>query len=276
MAANRTLPGVQPPLPPIPPDDALASLVPSDVDLAGGVGLRHEAAVPVWYGIVWGRLGRGDLAVAHFDRVRLPELQPWIAAERGRLLREFGLHADAEAIEWPALLATQDRGDPVDEVMLRLSLAADAVGMGDVDRAVRRLAAARDALGALPNEAPRVCRQRLRLAWVTCEVAWLEGPPPPTDGLPWWDEARGAPAFPVEQRWGTDFHRAKGLLFAGVARGDLRLLDAAAAIAPVGLLWAVHLARRDAGAPDAEVAARHAWAQVVPPPEYAGRVTVPV
>ncbi|HSK23842.1 MAG TPA: hypothetical protein VK906_11725 [Egicoccus sp.] len=247
--------------PPTPPAEALADLLPPDVDLARG--LRHEAARPVWHGLVWSRLGRADLAWAHWDRVRLPALQPWIAAERGRVLREFGLHTRAEAIEWPALL---DAGDPVDAAMLRVSLAADAVGLGDLARARRRLEAAREAVAALP-ESPRAARQRLRATWVGVEVAALGGEPLPTGGLPEWDAEAGAPRHPPDVAHGSRFHVAKGLLFAGIARGDVRLLDAAATLAPPVIAWAVHLARADmAGVAGADDLARHAWDAVVPPP----------
>lgn len=246
---------------------------------------RHEAAQPIWAGVVWGRLGRGELAWQAFDRVRLPALQPWIAAERGRILRELGLHASAEALEWPALLTATDS---LDIVMLRLSLAADAVGLGDVDRATRRLASARDALAeaaveiesaaeaapsrATPVPAARLARQRLRLAWVATEVAWLSATSPSLVGLPAWDDARAEPVMPVDHRWGSTFHTAKGLLFGGVARGDVRLLEAAVHVAPPGLLWAIHLARADRGRPCAEAAARRAWQRVVPPPAFDAEV----
>jgi hypothetical protein len=261
-------------LPPPPPDEALAALVPRDVELATGVGVRHEAAVPVWYGVVWGRLGRGDLAAAHLDRVHLPELQPWIAAERGRLRRELGFHAEAEAIEWPALLAAQDAGDPTDAAMLRISLTADAVGAADADRARRRLEAARDAVAELPD-GPRAARQRIRLCWVAIEVAALTGERPDAHGLPTWRDGDAGPSFDADHEWGTRFHRAKSLLFAGVLRGDPLVLDAAAAMAPPGLLWAIHLARLDLGLPDAETAARRAWSELVPPPELAALVEPP-
>ena len=254
------------PPPPPPPEEALARLLPADAQ--PGRRLRHEAAAPVWQGVVWGRLGRGDLAWAHFDRVHLPALQPWIAAERGRIVRELGLHADAEAIEWPALLAATD---PTDAAMLRISLAADAVGLGDVDRAIRRHRTATDALAGL-RDGPRVARQRLRLAWVGVEVAWLSGGSASVDGLPWWNEVARAPAFPADHHWGTDFHAAKGLLFGGVVRGDPRLLDAAAELAPPVIAWAVHLARADAGRVDAEVAATRAWRDIVPPPPFDAQV----
>ena len=238
---------------------ALQALLPPDVDLDGQ--LRHEAARPVWLGVVWGRLGRGDHARAYFDRVRLPELQPWIGAERGRLLRELGHHAEAEAIEWQALIRADD---PVDAAMLRISLAADAVGFGDVARATSRLQAARDAVAQLPD-GPRAARQRLRLCWVSVEVAWLRGEPPPSDGLPVWDDGFQAPGFPSDHAAGSTFHAAKGLLFGGVVRADPRLLDAAARGAPPALLWAVHLARADAGWPDARRVAQEAEAAIVAP-----------
>lgn len=250
-------------LPPPPPAAALAALLPPDVELTAG--WRHEAAVPVWYGIVWGRLGRGDLAWAHLDRVQLPSLWPWIAAERGRIVRELGLHAEAESLEFPALV---DAEDPVDAAMLRISLAADAVGTGDVARAVRRLSSARDAVHALPD-GPRAARQRLRLGWVATEVAFLTGQDPPLAGTPRWDETAGAPTSSSDLAWGSAFHRTKALLFAGIARGDGRLLEAAAVDPPPVLAWAIHLARADRGVRGAFDAARTAWAAIVPPPVHA-------
>ncbi len=248
---------------PTPPSAALQALLPPDVDLKGT--LRHQAARPVWIGMVWGRLGRGDHAWACFDRVRLPDLQPWIAAERGRLLRELGDHTGAEAIEWPALVRADD---PVDAAMLRISLTADAVGLGDPTRATSRLQAARDAVASLPD-GPRAARQRLRFSWVEVEVAWLRGEPPPADDLPTWSEGFAGPQFHRDYAAGTAYHAAKGLLFAGVVRAEPRLLDAAAEDAPPALLWAVHAARADAGRPGASQAAQSARAAIVAPPARA-------
>ena len=230
-------------MPPTAPSAALASLLPPDVDLTTGRGLRHDAARPVWHGVVWGRLGRGDLAWAHFDRVNLPRLAPWIAAERGRILRELGHHADAESIEWPALLMAED---PVDAAMLRISLVADAVGTGDVERAVRRLESAQRAVDALPL-GPRTSRQRIRLTWVRAEVALMGGCDlqEARTRVPSWHPPTGQPVFDDDHRWGTDFHRAKSLLFGGVLHRDGSLLAAAAALAPPMLRWAVLLAQRD-------------------------------
>jgi hypothetical protein len=246
----------------VPPAEALAELLPPDVDLASGAGVRHDAAIPVWYGVVWSRLGRGDLAWQQWDRVTLPALGPWIAAERGRVLRELGLHQAAEALEWPALLHAQD---PVDAAMVRISLTADAVGSLDRSTARRRLAAAEAALAVVPD-GPRAARQRLRLAWVRVEVAFLCGDPLPFAGLPVWDDRTQRPRFPADHVWGSRFHTAKGLLFGGVARDDDRLLDAAVAIAPPVLSWGIELARADRGRPGALEAARQAWRAIVPPP----------
>jgi hypothetical protein len=250
---------------PAPPESALRRLLPADVDLQGD--LRHPAARPVWLGVVWSRLGRGDLAWQFWDRVGATEVLPWLAAERGRVLRELGLHAEAERLEWPALAAATD---PVDAAMLRVSLTADAVGRGDLVTVERRFEAATAAVGALPD-GPRAARQRLRLSWVAAEVAWVRGRAPTGEGLPWltaWDGA----GFPPDYAHGTAFHRAKGLLFAGLVRGSSELLDLAAAEAPEILAWAIHLARADLGAADGLARARAAWRAVVPPPEFAAAV----
>jgi hypothetical protein len=255
-------------MPTLPPADALTDLLPPDVDLSSGSGLRHEAAVPVWYGVVWSRLGRGDLAWEHWDGVGVAALAPWIAAERGRTLREVGLHAAAEQFEGPALRLAED---PVDAAMLCISLAADAVGSLDVEAARRRFAAAEAAIAAAPD-GPRAARQRLRLAWVRVEVAYLTGQRPTGEALPVWDEAADRPTFSPDHDWGSRFHTAKGLLFAGVVRSDDRLLHAAATIAPPALLWAVQLARADRGTPGSMEAAQQAWRAIVPPPGSAAAV----
>jgi hypothetical protein len=262
-------------VPPTASAEALATLLPPDIDLVSGEGLRHEAARPVWHGVVWGRLGRGDLAWAHFDRVNLRELGPWIAAERGRVLRELGHHAQAESIEWPALLIADD---PVDQAMLRISLVADAVGTGDVARAARRLASAHEAVDEL-EPGPRTSRQRIRLTWVRAEVALMGGCDlrAARTRVPSWHARSNEPVFDDDHRWGSDFHRAKSLLFAGVLHRRAELLDAAAELAPPMLRWAVLLAQRDVqvdgrGAVDRAgltAAARRAAQEVVAPPRVA-------
>jgi hypothetical protein len=261
MVTDRGFPhGASAPEPP--PSEALAELVPPDVHLDTGAGLRHPDARTIWLGVVWGRLGRGDLAAAHFDRVTAPSLQPWIGAERGRLLRELGGHAAAERLEEPALHLAED---PVDQAMLLLSLAADAVGQGRPATAQHRLAAAQRVLAQVAPPGPRADRQRVRAGWVEVEVAWLTGRAPEPSGLPSVD-ALGAPVVPAIYRAGSRFHLAKGLLFAGVVRGEVRALDLALELAPPALWWAVQLARGAAGVSGAEDAGNRARAAIVPLP----------
>jgi len=217
----------------------------------------------VWYGVVWGRLGRGDLAWRWFELVQAPALEPWIAGERGRLVRELGGHGAAEELELAALPAAVD---PIDGAMLWVSLAADAVGRADAELARQRLARAQTLLAAQPDS-PRRDRQLLRAGWVEVEVALLTGAEPPTHLLPRL-RADGELELPAPYRSGSRFHTAKGCLFAGVVRREPELLHRAGDLAPPALLWAVHLARASLGAPGAEAAASAARRVVVPPPGH--------
>lgn len=252
--------------------------IPSDADQrrllpTGGVSderspMRSTSASAMWNGVVWGRLGRGDLAWRWWDRVPSDGLlAPWLAAERGRVLRELGLHAEAQELE---LAGLEIADDLLDVVMLRLSLAADAVGLGDAETARNRLEAGGWMLDELPP-GPRVNRQRLRRQWVAVEVCMLEGVDPPHDLLPRRD-ADEQVVQPPEVADGTDFHRAKGLLFAAHVHQDATLLRAAAELAPGALRWAVELARLDAGDAGAASRAVGAWQNVVPPPDHAAAV----
>lgn len=229
------------------------------------------AASLVWDGVVWGRLGRADDAWRSWDAVRDPSLASWVAAERGRVLRELGLHAAARDLEEEALAAARD---VTDAVMLRISLAADALGIEEdgavaTDRASRQLDAALALLEELPP-GPRAARQRLRGRWVGVEIALARGDRPDSSGL----AAPGddGPDLAPEHEDGTDFHRAKSLLFAGIARGDRSLLVDAARLAPPALRWAVELARVDAGEERASARAVEAWAAVRPPPGHEAAV----
>lgn len=249
-----------------PPDGALGELLPPDVRGAL-TDLRHPEAVDVWHGVVWSRLGRADLAWAWWDGVASADLGPWVAAERGRVLRELGLHGPAQRYDRAGL---ESATDIVDVCMLRLGLTADAVGRGDLDQAQLRLGSVAPLLRTLPD-GPRVARQRMRLSWVRVEVAFLAGEEPPVDGLPSFSPEGGV-SFPDDYRHGSVFHAAKGLLFAGIARDEGRLLDAAVDIAPPVLRWAVHLARDDRHREGALRSARESWAQIVPPPGYEAAV----
>jgi hypothetical protein len=252
--------------PPAPPDGALAELLPPDVrgELTD---LRHPEAVDVWNGIVWSRLGRADVAWQWWDQVTSDELQPWVHAERGRVVRELGLHVAAERYDAAGL---ERATDVVDMCMLRLGLTADAIGRGDVERARLRLGAVAPILATLPD-GPRVARQRIRRTWIEVEIAFLAREQPPVDELPWWTPEEGV-TFPPVYRHGSVFHAAKGLLFAGIARDDGRLLDAAADVAPPVLGWAVELARDDRHREGALRNAREVWQGIVAPPGYEAAV----
>ncbi|MDX1511035.1 MAG: hypothetical protein R3249_06795 [Nitriliruptorales bacterium] len=240
---------------------ALDRWIPSDADL------DRPGPAAVWRGLALGRLGRSSEAWAAWDGVADPALAPWIAAEKGRLLREFGLHDAAEALEAPAFEASDD---VVVRAALAIGLTADAVGRNEVALAAERLAVARG-LVASAGAMPAAARQRLRLTWVDVEVAQISGQPLPVDGLPVMDEG-GEIEWPEGHAAGTDFHRAKGLLFAGVVRSDPRLLHAAIPLAPPILLWAIQLARHDVFGASALEEARRAWQTITPPPGHEAAV----
>lgn len=221
----------------------------------------------VWAGMAWGRLGRADQAWEAWGSVDDPARAPWIAAEKGRLLRELGLHDDAEALEAPAFA---DCDDVVVRGMLAIGLTADAVGRNDVPGARRRLAIARGLVSSAAAT-PAARRQQLRLGWVEVEVALISGGAPPLDVLPTMDES-GDITYPEAHDAGTDFHRAKGLLFSAVVHRDPRMLDAALPLAAPILAWAIHLARADVFGVDAEDEARAAWRRIVPPPGFEAAV----
>lgn len=228
--------------------------------------LSHAASL-VWDGMVWGRLARGDAAWRCWDAAHDPSLAAWIAAERGRLLRELGLHRAARDLEQEALAEARDL---TDAVMLRISLAADALGIERdgiraTDRARRQLVAARALLDEL-LPGPRTARQRLRARWVEAEIALARGDRADASGLA--TPGEDGPGLAAEHDDGSDFHRAKSLLVAGVVRGDRSLLERSSMLAPPALRWAVELARLDAGEQRSAGRATAAWAAVRPPPGH--------
>lgn len=234
--------------------------IPADAIRSGQVGR-------VWQGVALGRLGRGQEAWTTWAGIVDASLGPWVAAEKGRVLRELGLHAEAEALEAPAF---EDCDDVGVRAMLAIGLTADAVGRNEIGLARHRLETA-NGLVASAGSSPTAQRQRLRLAWVTAEVALLAGELPVADGLPEMGSG-GTVAWPSEHLVGTDFHRAKGLLFGGVVRRDPRLLEAAISLAPPILSWAIHLARADLFGHDALDQARRDWQAIQPPAHVAAAV----
>jgi hypothetical protein len=212
------------------------------------------------HGYVWLRIGRHDLAHAWWDQVDEPEIAARVHASRGSSLRELGLHDRAEDEDHAGLSVASSARDVA---ALRIGLVADAVGRAEAAEVGTRLRQARRAVAATVAGTGRD-RQHIRLGWVQTEVALLTGVESPMPSLPDLGDG-GAVRVPEHYRAGTVHHLAKGLLFAGVARPDVRALDAALALAPPGLVWAVHLALADIGRPGALAAARAASRRVVPP-----------
>lgn len=221
-------------------------------------------------GYVWMRLARYDHAWAWWSLVDDPGLAARVLVSRASSLRELRLHRSARIEDETALNAGLEGG--WEHASALIGLVADAVGEDDRESANARLADAIDAVRQLPDDLASD-RQRIRLGWVACEVALLTGGIPAV-ALPHVDRD-GQVAVPDVYRAGSDHHVAKGLLFSGVLARDPGPLDAAAELAPPGLLWAVHLARADHGVDGARAEARRAWERVVVPTELADAVTPP-
>lgn len=240
--------------------------------------LRGHYGLPEWapsddpdetawrHGYVWCRHGRFDRGWAWWARVGGADLTARVHAGRAATLRQFGLHELAEAEDEAGLRAVDDWHE---RASLLIGLTADAIGAGDVAVTAARFQHAAEAVDALGAGLP-ADRQRLRFGWVAAEVQLLTGNGDATALLPRLEDGRVVAPPPYAA--GTAYHLAKGLLFAGVVRADLATLDAAAALAPDSLAWAVHLGRHALGAPDAEAAAGRAWRAIVPPDEVRAEV----
>lgn len=162
---------------------------------------------------------------------------------RASVYRQLALHELGERDDDAGLVVAQDEGV---RAGLLVGKVADALGLGLADEWGERLAEARGAV-----EAHGDLRQRLRLAWVTGEVAMYEGRP-----------AEAAPHFAeavvraVER--GALRHEAKSHLFLAAAHGAVGNTEAAAGHARSALdlarscgakpiLWASALVLAEAG-----------------------------
>ncbi len=133
------------------------------------------------------------------------------------LLRQVGRHAQAEMHDKRGLHLAAAAGDDgvkavheaVHEAVLdcQVGLVADAVGQADLPLAGRRLDTARMTAEGLGST---LWRPRLRVQWVTAEVALLSGD---ADAA----AAAAAAAVGAAEAAGAPRHLAKGLLFLGVA-----------------------------------------------------------
>jgi hypothetical protein len=126
------------------------------------------------------------------------------AATMASVQRQLGRHSVARAYDEHGLVLGEDAAEAVFDC--RLGLAADAVGLGDADRAVSELALAE----ALSAHRPDWWRQRVRAGWVRAEIALLTGDPAAA-------KTAAQAAVTLAEASGAPRHVAKGLLFEGVA-----------------------------------------------------------
>jgi tetratricopeptide (TPR) repeat protein len=198
-----------------PPAQAVGALEKA-IALAGQEGRRAEVTAAAWLlGVALAARGRYGGALT----VLSPLLEPgetegaapeqqlfaaFSAATIASVHRQLGRHAVARDYDERGL-ALADSGEAGFDC--RLGLAADAVGLGEVDVAKGELEAA----AKLVEGRDDWWRQRVRLDWVRAEVALLEGNAA---------AAVSAASTAVDRAEGAlaPRHVAKGLLFLGVAQ----------------------------------------------------------
>jgi tetratricopeptide (TPR) repeat protein len=120
--------------------------------------------------------------------------------------RQLGRHAVARDADQAALDLTDGTGEAAFDA--QLGLAADAVGLEDLDEAIERATLAER---LIPERADEWWRQRVRLGWVQADIALLEGRA---------SEAAAVAAAAGDRAEGARAprHVAKGLLYLGIAQ----------------------------------------------------------
>jgi tetratricopeptide (TPR) repeat protein len=204
------------------PADALPDLRAAATDPS-----TEDGATALWLsGVALGALGRYGAALdllapaggPAIPADRLPQLASLAASTAASIYRQLGRHAEAGELDRRALrLADQAAervpgGGLVEEARFdaRLGLAADAVGLHHGDDARRLLA---EAAAVVPAGS---WRHRVRLDWVTVEVALLDGDPATA-------VATARRAVTTSETAQAPRHVAKSLLFLGASLlGELR------------------------------------------------------
>ena len=120
--------------------------------------------------------------------------------------RQLGRHAVARDADLAALAMTDGTGEGAFDA--HLGLAADAVGMEDLDEAIERATAAER---LIPDRADEWWRQRVRLGWVQADIALLEGGAVEAAAL-------AQDAVDRAENARAPRHVAKGLLYLGIAQ----------------------------------------------------------
>ncbi|HEV7756760.1 MAG TPA: hypothetical protein VGO94_12980 [Mycobacteriales bacterium] len=200
------------------PADAL-----DDLRAAAADPSTEDGARALWLsGVALGALGRYGaaldlLAPAGGPAIpvdRVPHVASLAASTAASIYRQLGRHADAEELDRRALrhAAQAARGELGAEARFdaRLGLAADAVGLRRTADAPRLL---EEAAAVVPTAS---WRHRVRLDWVTTEVALLDGDPATA-------AATARRAVTTSETAQAPRHVAKSLLFLGASLiGELR------------------------------------------------------
>jgi hypothetical protein len=186
------------------------------IGLAGQDGRRAEVTAAAWLlGVALAAGGRYGGALTVLSPLLEPGEAPGAAPEQrlfaafaaatvASVHRQLGRHLVARDFDGRGL-ALVDHGEAGFDC--RLGLAADAVGLGEIETAQTELARAAELVEGRDDW----WRQLVRLDWVRAEVALLGGDP---------DAAATAAAAAVDraERALAPRHVAKGLLFLGVAQ----------------------------------------------------------
>ena len=159
------------------------------------------------------------------------------------LLRQIGRHADAQVRDTLALDRARTATDRFDAL---LGLSADAVGLGDPSLVAARWDEAAAEVGSVGDP----WRQTIRLGWVEAELALL-------DDRPGDAAAAAARSVSLSVQAGAERHRAKSLLFEGVARAVCGDVPAAVLLLRRSLSLSERLGAWPLVWPAATVAARH-------------------
>jgi tetratricopeptide (TPR) repeat protein len=197
---------------------AAVSVLEQAVVLAQSQGRQAEMAAAAWLlGVALAAAGRygGALTVLSplVDSGRLPAAPPeqrlfaaLSSATIASVHRQLGRHPVARDADLAALALTDGTGEAAFDA--HLGLAADAVGLEDLDEAVERATAAQE---LIPDRTDEWWRQRVRLGWVQADIALLEGRPV---------EAAAAAQAAVDRAEDARAprHVAKGLLYLGIAQ----------------------------------------------------------
>lgn len=211
------------------PADAVGTLQRAVV-VARSQGRPAEVTTAGWLlGVALGAAGRygGALTVLSplVDAGQAPDAGPerrryaaLAASTLASVQRQLGRHAVARDADQTALDLTDGTGLAAFDA--QLGLAADAVGLGELDAASERAAAA---AALVPDGSGEWWRQRVRLGWVQADIALLEGRPHEAA-----DAARGA--VQLAEDAAAPRHVAKGLLYLGLAQVSGGSPDAQAAI----------------------------------------------